>query len=250
LWGRRCADQPDKVMQLVDLKKEQPTSPQTLDELIADRMERLKAYQSGRYAKLYKKRVEKVRAIDKRAQGRDSITGAMAISLYKLMAYKDEYEVGRLYSDGKFLKKLQAQFEGDYELRFNMAPPLFSKRDPNTGHLIKSEFGPWMIKAFSMLAKFKFLRGTPFDVFGHSEERKQERADIAQYEVLLDSVLEDVSDDNYEVAVEIARLPEKLRGYGHVKDRNREKMKVLESDLLARLQGRDAVPVVQLFDAA
>ncbi|MFT5710064.1 MAG: indolepyruvate ferredoxin oxidoreductase, partial [Halioglobus sp.] len=234
LWGRRCADQPDKVMQLVDLKKEQPKSPQTLDELIADRMERLTAYQNGRYAKLYKKRVEKVRALDKRAQQMDSISVAMATSLYKLMAYKDEYEVGRLYSDGQFLKKLEAQFEGDYELRFNMAPPLFSKRDPNTGHLIKSEFGPWMIKAFSMLAKFKFLRATPFDIFGHSEERKQERADIVQYEVLLDSVLADVSDDNYEAALEIARLPQKLRGFGHVKDRNREKMQALENDLLAR----------------
>ncbi|MFT7048117.1 MAG: indolepyruvate ferredoxin oxidoreductase [Halioglobus sp.] len=250
LWGRRCADQPDKVMQLVDLKKEQPKSPQTLDELIADRMERLTAYQNGRYAKLYKKRVEKVRALDKRAQQMDSISVAMATSLYKLMAYKDEYEVGRLYSDGQFLKKLEAQFEGDYELRFNMAPPLFSKRDPNTGHLIKSEFGPWMIKAFSMLAKFKFLRATPFDIFGHSEERKQERADIVQYEVLLDSVLADVSDDNYEAALEIARLPQKLRGFGHVKDRNREKMQALENDLLARFHGKDAVPVVQMFDAA
>ena len=250
LWGRRCADQPDKVMQLVDLKKEQPKSPQTLDELIADRVERLKAYQNGRYAKLYKKRVEKVRAADKNAQQNDSITAAVASSLYKLMAYKDEYEVGRLYSNGEFLEKLQAQFEGDYELRFNMAPPLLSKRDPNTGHLIKREFGPWMIKAFAMLAKFKFLRATPLDIFGHSEERKQERADIAEYEVLLNAVLADVTDDNYEIAVEIARQPQKLRGFGHVKDRNREKMKVQQSDLLARFSGKDRVPVVQLFDAA
>lgn len=251
LWGRRCADQPAKVMQLVDVKKDnQPKSPQTLDELITDRMGRLKAYQSDGYAMLYKKRVEKVRALDKRVQEKDSITAAMAVSLYKLMAYKDEYEVGRLYSDGAFLGKLEAQFEGDYELRFNMAPPLFSKRDPNTGHLIKREFGPWMINAFSMLAKFKFLRATPFDIFGYSEERKQERADISEYEVLLDSVLMDVSDDNYETALEVARLPEKLRGFGHVKDRNREKMKALESELLARFHGGDSVPVVQLFDAA
>ena len=104
------------------------------------------------------------------------------------MAYKDEYEVARLYSDGEFQRKLQNQFEGDYELRFNLAPPLFSKRDPNTGHLIKQEFGPWMMTAFSWLAKLRFLRGGRFDIFGYSLERRQERADIDEYTGLLDEL--------------------------------------------------------------
>jgi len=211
LWGRRCADQPEKVMQLVDLSSDEK-SPPTLEETIADRVERLTAFQSKRYAKLYKKRVEKLCGGDPGVKNIASISMTVARNLYKLMAYKDEYEVARLYSDGEFLRKIEAQFEGDYELRFNMAPPLFSKRDPNTGHLLKSEFGPWMMKSFQLLAKLKFLRGTALDVFGYSDERKQERADIAEYEALLSTVMDGLNDENYQLAVELACLPEKLRG--------------------------------------
>jgi indolepyruvate ferredoxin oxidoreductase len=250
LWGRRCADQPEKVMKLVDLKNEEAKSTPTLDEIIADRVQRLTAYQNKRYAKLYEKRMEQLSAQDPRAAEESSISKAAARSLYKLMAYKDEYEVARLYTNGEFQRKIAQQFEGDYQLRFNMAPPLFSKRDPVTGHLLKSEFGSWMMSAFKMLARLKFLRGTALDVFSYSEERKQERADIAQYETLLDTVMDGLGESNYQLALELSSMPEKLRGYGHVKDRNREKLEIQKDALLARFKGDDTVQAVKIFDAA
>ncbi|MBE9539727.1 MAG: indolepyruvate ferredoxin oxidoreductase family protein [Proteobacteria bacterium] len=250
LWGRRCADQPEKVMQLVDLGSSEVKSPPTLEEIITDRVERLTAFQNKRYARLYKKRMDKLCARDPRAKEQNSISMAAARNLFKLMAYKDEYEVARLYTDGNFLRKIEAQFEGDYELRFNMAPPLFSKRDPGTGHLLKSEFGPWMMKSFKFLARLKFLRGTALDVFGYSAERKQERADIAEYEALLNSVFDGLTDDNYQLAGELAELASKLRGYGHVKDRNREKLALQQDTLLSRFRGEEDLAVVKIFHAA
>ena len=250
LWGRRCADQPEKVMQLVDLKDEEAKLPLTLDEVIADRVQRLTAYQNERYAELFKKRMERLVAQDPRATEEFSISKAAARSLYKLMAYKDEYEVARLYTNGEFQRKIAEQFEGDYQLRFNLAPPLFSKRDPVTGHLLKTEFGPWMMSAFKMLARLKFLRGTALDVFAYSEERKQERADIAEYETLLATVMDGLSESNYQLALELSSLPEKLRGYGHVKDRNREKLEIQKDALLVRFKGDDEAVAVKIFDAA
>jgi len=158
--------------------------------------------------------------------------------------------VARLYTDAGFLNKLQAQFEGDYELRFNLAPPMFSKRDPNTGHLLKREFGPWMMKAFAVLARFRFLRGTALDIFAYSAERKRELADIAEYQVLLDSIVAGLAKDNYEVAVELASLPGKLRGFGHVKDRNREKLVLKKNELLKKFQGKDDTSTIRIFNAA
>jgi indolepyruvate ferredoxin oxidoreductase len=250
LWGRRCADQPEKVMRLVELDRPLEKPLDTLDEIIADRSERLAAYQNKQYAKAYKSRMDELRAGDPRATEADSISMAAARNLHKLMAYKDEYEVARLYSDGEFMRKIEAQFEGDYELRFNMAPPLFSKRDSETGHLLKSEFGPWVMNSFNLLAKFKFLRGTALDIFGYSAERKQERADVEEYKTLLGAILDGLTDDNYPVAVELASLAGKLRGYGHVKDRNREKLNVQREALLTRFRGEEELATVKIYDAA
>jgi indolepyruvate ferredoxin oxidoreductase len=236
LWGRRCADQPEKVLGLLDQRPHQPV-PTSLDEVIADREERLVRYQNKAYAGQYRERVEKLRGVDPRAEEQDSVTYAAATQLYRLMAYKDEYEVARLYSDGEFQRQLDAQFEGDYELRFNLAPPLLSKRDPLTGRLQKREFGPWVIKAFGLLARLRFLRGTAFDLFGHTAERRQERQDIADYCELLNELAQGLADANYDVARELARLPQGLRGFGHVKDRNREQLAPQRQTLLQRWRG-------------
>src|SRR5262245_19623365 len=121
--------------------------------------------------------------------GFTGLTEAVARYYYKLLAIKDEYEVARLYTDGEFIKALGAQFEGDYRLEFNLAPPLVAARDPDSGHLIKRSFGPWMMKAFGLLAKLRFLRGTPLDIFGYSPERRRERQLIAEYEKLIGEII-------------------------------------------------------------
>ena len=248
LWGRRCAHQPERVLELVQRDRKAP-APATLEQVVADRASRLTNYQNAAYAQRYSDIVARVRQADPQAESPRSIALAAARQLYKLMAYKDEYEVARLYSDGDFRRKLENQFEGDYELRFNLAPPLFSKRDPSTGHLIKQEFGPWMMTAFSWLAKLKFLRGGSLDIFGYSEERRQERADIDDYTRLLDELVAGLSDDNYEAALELAQLPEKLRGFGHVKERNREKLAVRKAELLRQFRGEAPSNQAQFINA-
>ncbi|MGB1263703.1 MAG: DUF6537 domain-containing protein, partial [Cognaticolwellia sp.] len=150
---------------------------------------------------------------------------AVARGFSRLMAYKDEYEVARLYTNGDFINKLNSQFDGDIQVKFNLAPPLFSKRDPVTGHLKKKEYGSWMMKAFALLAKFKGLRGTRFDIFGYSEERNMERELINEYEQLILALLPKLtsaafSSEQYQTAVELASSAQKLRGYGHVKENN------------------------------
>ncbi len=250
LWGRRCADQPGKVLQLIEVERKEPKPLPTLENIVADRVQRLTEYQNADYAQLYRHRVEQLSGCDASEADENRLSIVVATNLYKLMAYKDEYEVARLYTDAGFLNKLQAQFEGDYELRFNLAPPMFSKRDPNTGHLLKREFGPWMMKAFAVLARFRFLRGTALDIFAYSAERKRELADIAEYQVLLDSIVAGLAKDNYEVAVELASLPGKLRGFGHVKDRNREKLVLKKNELLKKFQGKDDTSTIRIFNAA
>lgn len=249
LWGRRCADQPNKVMGLIavdDVVK----SPEGLSEITTDRKNRLTRYQNAQYAKVYVDEIDRLEVADPKSEQTRSIAEIVARNLYKLMAYKDEYEVGRLYSDGEFKEKLAQQFEGDYELRFNMAPPLFSKRDPNTGHLIKREFGSWMMKSFQLLSKLRFLRGTALDAFGYTQERKQERADIADYTELLSVLRSGLTEQNYEVARELAELPAQLRGFGHVKDRNRERLALRKQALLAQFRGEATVDVVKIVEAA
>ena len=143
----------------------------------------------------------------------------MARYLFKLMAYKDEYEVARLHTDKSFLDKVAAQFEGDYKLNYHLAPPLIAKKN-DKGELKKSQFGPWMQTGFKLLAKLKGLRGTAFDVFGRSEERQTERALIGEYRAAIDEVLGTLNAGNLALAADIARIPEDIRGYGHVKERH------------------------------
>ncbi len=253
LWGRRCAHQPERVLEALgergNKQADIPAEP-SLDELLADRQRRLVSYQNTAYAQQYSQWVTRVQDADRDPQASDSLTRTVARNLYKLMAIKDEYEVARLYSDGDFQRKLEQQFEGDFELRFNLAPPILSKRDPQTGHLQKREFGPWMQTAFALLAKFRGLRGSALDIFSYTEERRQERQDLQDYQQLLEDILGGLSEEKYATAVALADLPAGLRGFGHVKDRNREKLAVQRAPLLARFRGEESESAVKIIEAA
>ncbi|MCX7356279.1 MAG: indolepyruvate ferredoxin oxidoreductase family protein, partial [Alphaproteobacteria bacterium] len=235
-WGRRAAVDMAAVAALA--RPPAVVRPRaiakTLDEAVAKRVEMLTAYQNSAYAERFRALVERVRKAEgDRAKGRTGLADAVARYAYKLMAYKDEYEVARLYTDGEFEKLLHEQFEGDYKLVFHMAPPLLSPRDPKTGELQKRKFGPWMFKAFRLMALLKGLRGTPFDIFGYSAERKMERQLIADYERMVDELVAKLDQDNHGIAVEIARIPEQIRGFGHVKEKHLKTAKVREAELLA-----------------
>jgi indolepyruvate ferredoxin oxidoreductase len=204
--------------------------PKSLEDMIAKRVELLTAYQNGGYAQQYFNFVAKVRAEEAKLGSGEKLSEAVAKYLYKLMAYKDEYEVARLYTDPAFKAKLEAQFEPGYSLKFYLAPPLLAKKN-DKGELIKKTYGPWMMKAFGVLANMKGLRGTAFDVFGKTEERRMERALIVDYRARIEALLPKLSAANIKAAISIAAIPEEIRGYGHVKERNvkiaAEKVKTL-----------------------
>jgi indolepyruvate ferredoxin oxidoreductase len=204
----------------------------TLDEEIARRVTFLTEYQNAAYANRYKALVEKVRAAEQqKSPGLTSLTESVARYAFKLMAYKDEYEVARLYTSGEFEKRIRETFDGDYTLHFNLAPPLFAKKDEE-GHLRKAEYGAWMLGAFKLLAKLKGLRGSALDVFGYTAERKGERALIAEYFGTIDTLLATLDHDNHALAVEIASVPEHIRGYGHVKERHLAAAMTRQNDLM------------------
>ncbi|TSD89173.1 indolepyruvate ferredoxin oxidoreductase family protein [Mycobacterium sp. KBS0706] len=236
LWGRRAAHDLAAVERLATPPQEEGHRlSRTLDEVIARRVEQLTAYQDAAYAVRFSALVGKVRAAEAKL-GREELTEAVARNYYKLLAYKDEYEVARLYTDGSFLKQIEAQFEGGYTLQFHLAPPSFSEKDPETGHLKKRSFGPWMLRAFGLLARMKRLRGTALDPFGRTAERKGERQLIADYEAVVEELLARLGPDTHAICVAIARVPEQIRGYGHIKDENRDKAKAREAALLATLR--------------
>jgi len=224
LWGRRAAVDLAAVERTVAANVAVPPGralSRTLDELIERRVAALVDYQDAAYAARYRGLVERVRAAEAAAaKGLSGLTEAVARYYYKLLAYKDEYEVARLYTDGNFRNLLAAQFEGDYRLEFHLAPPVLATRDPTSGHLVKRGYGPWMLGAFGLLARFKRLRGGVFDPFGYSAERRMERALIVAYERQIDRVLARLTPANHATAVEIASVPEHIRGYGHVKQRH------------------------------
>jgi indolepyruvate ferredoxin oxidoreductase len=218
----------------------------SLDELIARRSGFLSDYQNAGYAKRYTDLVAKVRAAENlRAPASTALTEAVARYFFKLMAYKDEYEVARLYTSGEFQRRLQQQFDGDFKVHFHLAPPLLAKKDAQ-GRLIKKEYGPWVFTAFKLMAKLRFLRGGVLDIFGYTEERKGERQLIADYEKTVDTLLSSLSADKLPLAVEIASIPEHIRGYGHVKDAHLHKAKAREADLLAKWNNPREIPLARI----
>jgi indolepyruvate ferredoxin oxidoreductase len=236
LWGRRAATGLSRVERLATPAEIIPISQtfsRSLDELVARRVEFLTGYQDAAYAGRYRALVERVRTAESKLGASTALTEAVARYYFKLMAYKDEYEVARLYSDSAFTSKIGSMFEGGYKLKFHLAPPIFNRPDPRTGEARKSEFGPWMMAAFRVLAKLKRLRGTPFDIFGMSEERGIERRLIGEYEATVAELLERLDRDNQKLALEIASVPEHIRGFGHVKRRHLHEAKKRQAGLLS-----------------
>jgi indolepyruvate ferredoxin oxidoreductase len=232
-WGRTAAhDLASLVKMTTPAKVIEFKRTQTLDDIIKKRVELLTAFQNAAYADQYKAFVDQVRVKEATLGSSTRLTEAVARYYYKLMAYKDEYEVARLYTTGAFAEKVANMFEGDYKMKFHLAPPIFSKTNAE-GHLVKKEFGPWMMKAFGVLAKFKGLRGTPLDMFGYTAERKMERALIKEYHSTVGGLLSKLNADNLSQAVAIASIPEDIRGYGHVKERHLKAAKAKEATLLA-----------------
>jgi indolepyruvate ferredoxin oxidoreductase len=248
-WGRRAALDPDYVQSLA-APREAGTDArklsQSLDETIERRIAFLTVYQNAAYADRYRGLVGRVRIAEGgRVPGAEQLSEAVARYLFKLMAYKDEYEVARLYTDGSFARQIAASFDGDLKLEFHLAPPLLAKHDPVTGRPRKMNFGPWMMRAFDVLARFKVLRGTPFDPFGYSAERRTERKLIEDYRATVEELVSALTPDNHALAVEIASIPEKIRGFGPVKEKHLAAAKAEEAALLARFRaGETGAPAV------
>lgn len=246
-WGRQAAHDRARVerllagaggAQVIEFKKRE-----TLESIIARRVEFLTGYQNAAYAQTYRDFVAKVQQEEAKL-GKTALSEAVARYLFKLMAYKDEYEVARLHSDPAFLKRIDDMFEGDYTLNYHLAPPMTADRNEK-GELIKKKYGPSMLRNFKLLAKLKGLRGGAFDVFGKTEERQTERALIQQYRASIDEVLRSLNADNHATAVEIARIPEQIKGYGHVKERNLKPARERWNALMAQYRDPAATAAAQ-----
>jgi len=232
-WGRHAAQHLDVLMrhiqpaQVIQFKKRD-----TLEDLVANRMARLTDYQNTAYAERYQAFIQRVQLAEA-PLGKTTLTETVARHLYKLMAYKDEYEVARLHTQSAFLDRIANSFEGDFKVHYHLAPPLLAKHN-HKGELVKQKYGPAMLSAFKVLAKLKGLRGTAFDVFGRSEERQTERALIGEYMQHIDDVLLDLNASTHAHAVEVAKVPETIKGFGHVKERNIRAARALWASLATK----------------
>jgi indolepyruvate ferredoxin oxidoreductase len=224
-WGRRAALDMASVEKLITPVQviSLPAPRQGLDALVNRRVEFLTAYQNAAYAQRYAEFVARVEtaeaALPDAVRGKSLLSQAVARGLFKLMSYKDEYEVARLHSDAGFEEKIKAMFEGDFKINYHLAPPMLSPKN-DRGEMQKRKFGPWMSSAFKVLAKLKGLRGTALDVFGYTAERKTERALINEYRASMEEVLASLNEHNHAAALELARIPELIKGFGHVKERH------------------------------
>ncbi len=213
-----------------------PARSLPLERLIENRAALLTDYQDAAYAARYRRLVERVSEAERQVSGDRRLSEAVARNYARLLAYKDEYEVARLYASPAFRARLEANFEGDYRIEYQLAPPLLARRNAR-GELIKRSFGPWMGAAFRVLARLRGLRGTPLDIFGYTQERKAERALIARYESLIDELLPALSADKLALAIEIAAVPDQIRGFGHVKEAGRVAGLAKWDELLDRWRG-------------
>jgi indolepyruvate ferredoxin oxidoreductase len=213
---------------------------ESFDETVERRVKFLTAYQNEAYAGRYRKLVEHVRQREREVASGSKLTEAVARYYAKLLAYKDEYEVARLHADGALEKKISGMFEGDYKLVFHLAPPLLARKDPTTGEPRKMRFGSWMLPVFRLLKSLRGLRGTAFDPFGYTAERRTERALIAEYEADVDRLLAKLSPANHALAVQIASLPEDIRGFGHIKMSNVAAVEKKHAELLAKFESPQA----------
>ena len=237
--GRLAVAAPERVAQAV--ARTRPPAPdraiaEGLDAILARRVDHLTRYQDAAYAARYAAIVARVAAAEQAVlPGESALAQAVARGYHKLLAYKDEYEVARLYSDGAFRAQLAAAFEGRQKLHVHLAPPLLARTDPATGRPVKRRFGPWVMTAFGMLARLKGLRGTALDPFGHTAERRAERALIAAYEADVAMILDVLAPANHRLAVALAELPQDIRGFGPIK------MAAIEKAAARAAQFRDAL---------
>ncbi|MFN3700710.1 MAG: indolepyruvate ferredoxin oxidoreductase family protein [Alphaproteobacteria bacterium] len=244
-YGRLAAHDPQKVEELVksvkgDIKEEQIAD--TLDSIIEKRKNYLRDYQGEALANRYETLVRRVQEAERKINAASEDMALAAARYYhKVLAYKDEYEVARLYTNGDFMRELEAQFSGNYKLKFNMAPPILGGIDPATGRPKKREFGAWMLSALKILARLKGLRGTPFDIFGYTAERKMERDLIVKYEQTTDYLLKHLTAENLAVAAEILSIPDTIKGYGPVKHANSEKATALHSELMEKFNNPETL---------
>jgi len=202
--------------------------------VIERRSKFLAEYQDEHYATRYRTLVEKVQQREKDVTGTSKLAEAVARYYAKLLAYKDEYEVARLYANGDFRRKVEGMFEGDYRMVFHLAPPLLARKDPLTGEPRKMRFGSWMMPVFKVLSALRGLRGTAFDVFGYSEERRTERELIREYEETVERLLAGLTQQNHALAVQIASIPEDIRGFGPIKARNLAPARKKREELMAQ----------------
>ncbi len=236
-WGRRAAVDLASVTEAALPAHPAAPMPETLDEIVSHRMAHLTVYQNTGLAQRYRRLVEEVAAAEKAAvPSQNALVRAVATCYAKLLAYKDEYEVARLYTDGSFEQAIRDRFEGDFKIHYHLAPPLIARQDTATGHLKKQEFGPGTMWAFRLLAHLKGLRGSALDIFGRSAERQAERRLIAEYEEMMAEIIRDLSADNHRSAVALASLPEQIRGFGHVKEAAMAKAATARSALLAKFR--------------
>jgi indolepyruvate ferredoxin oxidoreductase len=235
-WGRVAAAEPATAAAVAGKAAGAGTEQfsETLDEVIAKRVARLTDYQNAAWAARYSDVVNGVRAAEQSLSAGENLTQAVARNLAKLMSYKDEYEVARLHASHAQAARIAAQFDGDFKMKFNLAPPLISRKDPSTGRPEKIEFGGWMLPAFKMLQKGKRLRNTVFDIFGYSAERKAERSLIAEYVENIKMIQTKLTLENLPIAIQIAELPDEIRGYGYVKEESMAKAAVKLRDLLGK----------------
>ena len=250
-WGRRAAHDLDRVIECAELKPEFKALDD-LEEIIADRFQRLVDYQDEAYAERYLMLVRKVQlAVENKVKDSESeLSKATARNLYKLMAYKDEYEIARLYASPAFRKQLEEQFEGNYSLQFHLAPTWLCKKDSETGLPLKRQFPQLMLTVFAILSKFRKLRSTRLDIFAYSEDRKLERSLISDYEELIDELCAKLNENNYQLIMELVKLPEQIRGYGYVKSRNVDRVNVRKVRLLKQLRGKASINVKTVNVAA
>ncbi|MEQ8322625.1 MAG: indolepyruvate ferredoxin oxidoreductase family protein [Rhodospirillales bacterium] len=242
LWGRRAAHDMAAVETIIGRNDEKP-QPFELDGFIERRINDLTAYQNKTYSDKYSALIDRIRTAEASAMpGSSALSEAAARGLFKLMAYKDEYEVARLYTDGRFERAIQETFADGGKVKIHLAPPLLAERDPVSGHLKKRAYGPWIMMAFRLLAGFKGLRGTVFDPFSYTAERKMERQLIADYESRLVEIADNLSADNHAAAVQLASLPMRMRGFGHVKEANVKAAKACEADLIATFRDPSRAP--------
>jgi len=253
-WGRYAAHDPSATERFAASDDTAAVAADrklshSLDEAIARRVDYLTKYQDERYAARYRGLVERVRDAECARPGAGTrLTDAVARAYFKLLAVKDEYEVARLHTDGEFRRQIDAAFEGDYRLRFHFAPPLWARPDPVTGEPRKRAYGQWVLPLLRVLARLKGLRGTVFDPFGHTVERRLERQLAIDYERTVDALLSELRDaepdqSRLDLAVAIASVPLEIRGYGHVKRRSIDVARDREAELMARLRQPAPAPL-------